>query len=66
MAIHRSLNKKGENVQKFQQELVKMKNKVILNIFKNFIKINYYLWFNFILINIIILKFNNIASKNRE
>jgi len=66
MAIHRSLNKKGENVQKFQQELVKMKNKVILNIFKNFMKINNYLWFNFILINIIILKFNNIASKNRE
>jgi hypothetical protein len=28
MAIHRSLNKKGENVQKFQQELVKMKNKL--------------------------------------
>ncbi|OUM64452.1 hypothetical protein PIROE2DRAFT_60655 [Piromyces sp. E2] len=26
MAIHRSLNKKGENVQKFQQELTKMKN----------------------------------------
>jgi len=43
MAIHRSLNKKGENVQKFQQELVKMKNKVILNIFKNFMKINNYL-----------------------
>lgn len=29
MAIRRSLIKKGENVQKFQQELSKMKNKVI-------------------------------------
>ncbi|ORX87804.1 hypothetical protein BCR32DRAFT_124437 [Anaeromyces robustus] len=27
-AIHRSLNKKGETVQKFQQELTKMKNKL--------------------------------------